>query len=174
MITICQELKSASNLILCTWNLVIIKIVINGHEYDIALYFYGSESFKAFHSFLFDINNKQLCREDRHPSPQCREKEIQGKRSALPEKTRGPGNPHLEPAFLPLQWVGQMLSLGSLKAGEIWIKPFIYLSSHPFLPGKNPCAFVGFPLPCYISAIKAVSHIGLPLTLALSLIEPKD
>lgn len=50
----------------------------------------------------------------------------------------------------------------------------MFLYTHPFLPGKNPHALVGFPLPYYISAIKAVSHIGLPLTLALSLIEPKD
>ena len=67
-----------------------------------------------------------------------------------------------------------MLSLGSLKAGGIWTKPFLSLSSHPLLPGENPGALVSFPLPSYISAIKAASHIGLPLTLALSLIEPED
>lgn len=39
-------------------------------------------------------------------------------RLTLPEKTLGPRNFHLEPASFPLQWIGQMLSLGSLKAGE--------------------------------------------------------
>lgn len=128
VMVICQKLKSKSNSILCTWNLII-KIVIKSHEYNIALYLYGSLNFsKHFTAILLNIHNKQLCREADIPPPNV------GRRKSRQVEALGPRNFHLEPSFLPLQCIGQTLSLGSLKAGEIWIKPFIYVSLHPPLP----------------------------------------